>query len=219
MASHAQTPACRRCGDCCRLGGPALHRDDLPLWTRGLLAPRDLLTLRRGEWVTDNVAGGVGPSPGELVKLAPGPDGRSCRFFRLPPACTIHADRPLECRTLSCQAPQALEALYRQGRLARADLLPAGGALAALCAEHETATDLVRLAGLCARALAGDRPAREEVGRIVRLDAAFRELLPARAGLAPDTLPFYLGRPPAQALPACRAVLSSGGLYKATASA
>lgn len=208
---------CRRCGTCCRLGGPALHREDLALWNAGLLPPEALFTLRRGDWVTDNVAGGQGPSPEELVKLAPGPDGRACRFFREPPACAIHAERPLECRLLSCRAPQALEAAYRLGRLTRFDLLPPGSPLAELCAHHEAETDRIRLAALCERALAGDTAAKEEAARIVRLDAAFRELLPARAGVAREALPFYLGRPPRLALPACRAALAPADLYKAGA--
>lgn len=214
MPPDIPLPDCRRCGTCCRLGGPALHREDRPLFSAGLLPPTALWTLRRGEWVTDNVAGGVGPSPGELVKLATGPDGRSCVFYREPPACAIHADRPLECRLLSCRAPEALEAAYRHGRLTRFDLLAPGSPLAELCAHHEAETDLTRLAALCAQALAGDREARKEAARIVRLDAAFRELLPTRAGVPRSALPFYLGRPPAAALPACRTALGPADLYK-----
>lgn len=219
MPSPDPIPVCRRCGACCRLGGPALHREDLPLLASGRLRPEDLLTLRRGDWVTDNVAGGVGPSPEELVKLAPGPDGRACRWLRTPPACAIHDQRPLECRLLFCDAPQALEARYRLDRLTRFDLLPAGSALAALCAAHEAATDLVALAALAEAALAGDERARQEAARLVRLDAAYRELLPARAGLAPAALPFYLGRPVTQAVPALGRALGPLRLYKASASA
>jgi Fe-S-cluster containining protein len=209
-----QNTVCRRCGRCCRQGGPALHRIDLPLFRRGVLAPGHLLTLRRGEYVTDNVAGGIGPSPEELVKLQPGPDGRTCLFFREPAACAIHQDRPAECRVLYCDAPEALTAMYRNDRLSRSDILAAASPLAALCAHHETETSLPRLDALCRRAAGGDAAARDEVRRIVRFDAAFRDLLPERAGVSPETLLFYLGRPPTLALPACRAALAPDGLYK-----
>ena len=215
MTSPCQDePSCLRCGTCCRNGGPGLHGADLPLLARGILSPKDLLTLRRGEYVTDNVSGDVGPSPDELVRLRAGDDGRVCLFYREPAACSIHADRPTQCRVLFCRAPQALAAMYRHDRLTRAAILGQDSPLGALCACHEAETDLVRLATLCRQAASGDTQAREEVARQVRLDAAYRELLPQKAGIAPDTLAFYLGRPLTAALPACRAVLTQGGLYK-----
>ncbi|WP_428562719.1 MAG: YkgJ family cysteine cluster protein [Solidesulfovibrio sp. DCME] len=216
---HATMPVCRRCGRCCRQGGPSLCRDDLPLVASGPLGPHRLLTLRRGECVTDNVAGGVAPLAAELVKVRPVPGGRACVFFRAPDACAVHADRPRQCRLLYCAAPEAVRATYARDRLTRRDILAPDDPLAALCAQHEAETDLTRLAGLCRRTLAGDGAAREEVARLVRLDAAYRELLPARAGLPPEALPFYLGRPLAQALPACRAALAPAALYKPRSSA
>jgi len=219
MPHLADTPICRRCGTCCRLGGPALHRSDLPLVTGGLLPLAALRTLRRGEYVTDNVAGGIGPAPAELVTIAPGPDGRTCRFFTPPGTCAIHTDRPLECRLLFCDAPQALAAAYDRDRLSRADILGPAHPLAALCADHEVVVDLPRLASLCRAALAGDTTARDEAMGLIRYDAAYRELLPAKAGVPPAAIPFYLGRPPREALPATRALLARCGLYKAGPSA
>lgn len=216
MPTTPPSATCRRCGTCCRLGGPALHADDLPLFARGVLAPEHVLTLRRGEYVTDNVAGGVGPSADELLKVRPGPDGQSCLFFSAPDTCRIHHDQPVQCRVLFCDAPEALAAMYTRDRLTRRDVIPAASALAELCAHHETETDLARLNALCRRAAGGDADAREEAARIVRFDAAFRDLLPKRAGIPREALLFYLGRPPELALPACRAALAAGGLYKAT---
>ena len=213
----ATTPACRRCGACCRLGGPALHADDLALAASGRLLPQHLVTLRRGDHVTDNVSGGVGPLAEELVKLATAAGSRACRFFAEPDVCAVHAHRPAECRALSCDAPERLEAMYRIQRLSRNDILavlPDSGPLAELCAHHEAAVDLTLLAALLRRAAAGDEAARQEAARVGRLDAAFRELLPARAGVPPGAVPFYLGRPPSLALPGWRAILVPGGLYK-----
>ena len=214
MSPAAARPVCRRCGRCCRLGGPALHTADLPLILQGRLTPAELVTLRRGEGVTDNVAGTIGPSPAELVKVRPVPGGRACLLYRDPPACTIHETSPLECRSLFCDDPAALADLYATDRLTRADILAPGSVLADLCAHHEAETDLIRLTGLCRLAAAGDAEAREQAAARVRLDAALRELLPARLGIAPDTVPFYLGRPLTEALPALRAALLPGGLYK-----
>ena len=82
--------SCKRCGQCCRLGGPVLHRDDLSLLDR-LDAPAkgtvpfgmaDLVTLRTGELVRDDVIGTLTPLESECVKLAPGqrPDGLGMPF-------------------------------------------------------------------------------------------------------------------------------------------
>ena len=214
MSRPAPEIACRRCGRCCRLGGPALHAADLPLVRDGRLGPARLVTLRRGQGVADNVAGGVGPSPGELVKVRPVPGGRACILYRDPPACAIHEASPAECRALFCDDPAPLTALYAVDRLTRADILDPDGGLAELCAHHEAETDLTRLAGLCRLAVAGDAAAREQALAAARFDAAFRELLPKRLGVDPAALPFYLGAPLAEALPILRAALLPDGLYK-----
>lgn len=69
--------SCKRCGQCCRLGGPVLHRDDLSLLDR-FDAPAkgtvpfgmaDLVTLRTGELVRDDVIGTLTPLESECVKL------------------------------------------------------------------------------------------------------------------------------------------------------
>ncbi len=219
MSPQRSTAVCRRCGACCRRGGPALHRDDAPLLRRGVLAPSRLVTLRRGDWVRDAVAGGLGPAEAELVKARPGPDGTGCVFYHEGEGCVIHDVKPAECRALFCDAPEALAAMYRRDRLTRRDILSPNSALAALCAQHEAETDLVRLDALCRRAAGGDGAARAEVVRILRLDAAYRELLVERAGVPAGDIPFYLGRPPGTALPSCRAALAPGGLYRPLASA
>ena len=214
MSRPAPPIACRRCGRCCRLGGPALHGVDLPLIRDGRLGPASLVTLRRGQGVTDNVTGGVGPSPDELVKVRPVLGGRACSFYREPPACAIHDASPLECRALFCDEPARLAAIYATDRLTRADILDPGGALAEVCARHEAETDLTRLTDLCRLALAGDEEARGQALAVARFDAACRDLLPKRLGVDPDALPFYLGAPLPQALPILRAALLPGGLYK-----
>ncbi|EFL49663.1 conserved hypothetical protein [Solidesulfovibrio fructosivorans JJ]] len=211
VAMPDAAPSCRRCGACCRDGGPALHVRDLPLLGDGVLALADLMTLRRGEYVTDNVAGTIGPSPVELVKIRPVPGGRTCRFYLAGPpgACAIHERRPAQCRVLFCEAPRALAAMYRTELLTRRDILGAQSPLAELCAHHEAETGLLDLARRCRQALAGDRDAREAVIRADRLDAALRDLVPERAGVPPEVLPFLFGRPLRQALPACRAALAA----------
>ena len=126
--------SCKRCGQCCRLGGPVLHRDDLSLLDR-LDAPAkgtvpfgmaDLVTLRTGELVRDDVIGTLTPLESECVKLAParGRTDWECRFLvRMPGAvpgrdagCGIYDRRPAQCRALSCSEKEATEALLETVR-------------------------------------------------------------------------------------------------------
>ena len=83
------------------------------------------------------------------------------------------------------------------------DILPPGGDLAALCAQHEAETDLTRLTALCRLAVAGNAAAREQALAVAHFDAACRDLLPKRLGIEAAALPFYLGSPLAEALPIC----------------
>ena len=76
---------CRQCGTCCRKGGPALHKEDAPLLTDGVLQLQDLCTFRAGELVRDNSNDHVVPLPEEIVKIAAPygsrPDVWTCRFL------------------------------------------------------------------------------------------------------------------------------------------
>ena len=125
--------SCKRCGQCCPLGGPVLHRDDLSLLDR-LDAPAkgtvpfgmaDLVTLRTGELVRDDVIGTLTPLESECVKLAParGRTDWECRFLvRMPDAvpgrdagCGIYDRRPAQCRALSCSCPEQPRHARRKG--------------------------------------------------------------------------------------------------------
>jgi Fe-S-cluster containining protein len=186
--------ACRRCGECCRKGGPALHRDDIPLVVSGRVPRAALITLRRGETVLDNVSGRLETLGTEMVRVGPTGTGPSCPFFREPGECLIHDRSPAECRTLFCEAPQGLMAMYRLDRIERTDLIPAASPARELVAAHEArcpAGEAVRLA-LAAR---GDAAAAADLSEMLRFDAAFRELCLEKAALPADELAFYFGRP------------------------
>ncbi|QLA15133.1 YkgJ family cysteine cluster protein [Desulfolutivibrio sulfoxidireducens] len=187
-------PTCRRCGECCRKGGPGLHHDDASLVVSGVLPASSLFTLRQGETVLDNVSGRLETLAAEMIRVRPGPDGRACPFFRDPGECLIHDQRPCECRALFCADTTALRAMYQKDRLARHDLAPRESPLGELLAVHEArcpAGEAIRLA-LAAR---GDADAGARLAEMLRFDAAFRELAVSRAGLSPDALELYFGRP------------------------
>lgn len=188
-------PVCRRCGRCCESGGPALHRADLALVEAGVIQRRDLVTLRSGEVVHENVAGGLATLATELVKLAGRGSGFSCRFHNASAkACGIHESRPVECRALFCEDTTAIERLYREDRATRADMIASGGGLWELVEFHERTWPAAMAVTLARKAARGDVAARESLAGLASAEAAFREAFRQRAGLAEEELDYYFGR-------------------------
>lgn len=113
--------SCRRCGTCCRQGGPALHTGDLELVTSGILPWSSLITVRRGELVHHPLAKGLRAARVELVKLAGSGRQWACRYFA--DGCTIYDHRPLACRALKCWHTKEVEALMEKETISRLDIL------------------------------------------------------------------------------------------------
>jgi Fe-S-cluster containining protein len=117
--------SCRRCGECCRKGGPALHFEDRLLVDKGILAFSDLVAIRLGEPAYDPLGDKVTPSGSEFIKIMGQGSSWSCRFFD--PGnngCAIYENRPLECRLLFCREPEELENVIGKNLLTRRDLIP-----------------------------------------------------------------------------------------------
>lgn len=193
MHHDTSLPVCRRCGECCRRGGPALHREDLPLVQNGRIPLASLITLRRGETVRDNVTGGLTTLDTEMVRVGPAGETPTCPFFREPGQCLIHDQSPAECRALFCAAPEALTAMYRTDRVCRLDLLPAGGPGRELVAAHEARCPAGEAVRLCLAARASEGAGRD-LNEMLRFDAALRELCVTRGAVARDELDFHFGR-------------------------
>jgi Fe-S-cluster containining protein len=192
-----RTDHCRRCGTCCKKGGPALHQKDRSAVEKGEIPLKYLYTIRKGELVWENVRGGVVPLEGELIKIKEGPDGRACTFFDAAEnGCAIYDRRPVECRALKCWDTREIEAIYQRDRLRRRDLLQSVPGLWDLVASHQTECDVDRI-----RELEGHgEPDRSRLNRIMAYDREMRNLVRERSGLDPGILDFLFGRPLAQIL-------------------
>lgn len=190
---------CHGCGTCCRQGGPALHGEDMDLVRKGVVHWNDLVTLRCGEAVHNQIEGTVQVLTRERIKIAGTGEQENpwrCHFHTEDQRCSIYEERPAQCRALFCEDTSGLEALYRQGNLLqRADLLevaPAGWK--ALAQAHEEQCSLPQL--IEAAFLVGKQAAAAaRVLEVVRYDLAFRDLCRERAGIPEDALPCVLGRP------------------------
>ena len=191
-----RNPACASCGECCRKGGPVLHREDLPLVEEGALPPVALVTLRAGELARDDVRAALAPLPEEAIKLAGSGGSWSCLYLdaasRL---CAIHARRPAQCKALFCEDSSALAAMYERERLTRADVLPLlHPDWLALAAAHEAECSWARLSPLALRAHR-DSEAEKILLEAVHFDQVFRELAKERAAVPAEAMLLLCGRP------------------------
>lgn len=136
-AKPASAP-CRRCGTCCRKGGPALHRADRHLVESGRISPTTLYAIRAGEPARDNVADRIVVLDADIVKIRGTGESPVCVCYDPARGCTVYADRPLECRVLDCRDTDAVARLYARDRLTRRDLFGSVPGLWDLIAEHQT---------------------------------------------------------------------------------
>jgi Fe-S-cluster containining protein len=187
---------CQRCGTCCRKGGPTLHIEDKPLVERGAIPLRDLLTIRRGEWVHENVQGDLRTTDAELIRLKGTTQSWTCAYFDPDGArCHIYWDRPIECRAMQCWDTQKIEAVYPHNRLTRRDLLGDVAGLWDLVADHEARCGYDRVGELTQQMRRQPSKAVEtQLSRIISYDREIRRLL-VEQGLDAAMLDLFLGRP------------------------
>lgn len=190
---------CRRCGTCCRKGGPTLHLEDQALVESGIIALKQLLTIRQGEPAYDNVAGVICPAITDIIMIRALSAGRDMCGFYLADSkgCGIYDQRPAECQALKCWDSREIEKLYACRRLTRRHLLSKVEGLWDLVREHQQRCDYSQVAELASQ-LKSVRPrpdAEKMLLELIRYDESIRQLTCERAGLDPELLPFLFGRP------------------------
>lgn len=195
------SPQCRRCGTCCKKGGPALHAKDRSLVESGRIPLKDLYTLRRGEWVRDDVRGTLQPLKEEIIKIKVRRAGhRACRYYvDRDGACSVYAFRPSECRALQCWDTRKIERIYSVERLQRKDLIGQVKGLWDLVEDHDRRCCYERLHRLVRRLK--DRRSESVVDKVLemlRYDAELRNLVIEKARVDPGMLEFLFGRPLAE---------------------
>lgn len=184
---------CRRCGNCCLEGGPALHHEDLALVNGGTIPWSSLITVRRGELVHHPQAGGVRAARVELVKIAGSGRQWSCRYYR--EGCTIYQHRPLACRALKCWDTKEIIALMEHGTLTRLDLIPGDHPLVPAIREQERDFPCELFEEVFASGGQPDEPTRLELERRANRELLWRSRLVARHSLSLGEELFFFGRP------------------------
>ena len=203
MAHTAGNGVCRRCGTCCRKGGPAIHIEDRRLVDDGILPARDLFTIREGEPAHENVRGHIAPAATDIIKIKGTGGSWRCRYLCAETnTCRIYTHRPLECRVLSCRDTTPIGATYDRNRLTRKMLLETVPGLWELIAAHQQRCDYGTILALHARLKKNPAPeASRQLRETIIYDRSCRQTLVEKGRIDPHMLDFLLGRPLTQTLP------------------
>ena len=193
-SSTVQT-SCRRCGACCKKGGPSLHLEDRELIEKGIIPLRNLYTIREGERVHDNIKGGLIRAVTDIIKIKSHKGFSTCIFYNNK-GCAIHDNKPIECRTLKCWDTREIEEMYQENRLTRKDLLDGIDGLWACVSDHQTCCSYDRIHEMRphSKAISGDHLF-DELLSMIQNESRFRSMLMEKRGTDPEILDFLLGRP------------------------
>ena len=204
-----QQTSCRRCGICCRKGGPALHGEDLALVRAGYLPLASLITIRRGELAHNPLTDRIEPVKRELVKIR-GIGGQwcCCYYDAAGQGCSIYGNRPVACEALKCWQPEESLALMGQDLLGRLDILEKDDPFRPYVLEYERLCPCPdmgevekNLAGLPEGLLAS-------LEMQVNRDIAFRDQVVRQLHLSLARETFLFGRPLFQLLQALGVMVS-----------
>ncbi len=131
-------PACVQCGECCRMGSPVLHLEDLTLLRSGRISWDQLITLRKGEPARSPFDGRPFVLPEERIKVREEPGGRVCVFLDgATDRCSIYSERPLQCRAQACWDPMPAREAAEMPFLLRSHIFEGVDLLLEMIAEHE----------------------------------------------------------------------------------
>jgi Fe-S-cluster containining protein len=187
--------ACRQCGNCCKQGGPALHSQDLEPVKCGKIPVSSLITIRKGELVSNPLTGKIQPVAVELVKIAGIDRQWACCYYDAESGCAVYADRPYACRVLKCWDTQDILDLVEKDTLSRFDILEKEDPLVAVIREHEHICPCNDLGRIQANFSLLSEEQKEELEKRVRADLRFRNKIIADFHLNVREELFYFGRP------------------------
>lgn len=196
MKMKVRKAACDRCGACCASGGPVLLREDVALFSSGVLSHGSVYTLREGELVRSKGDGEVYESFLELIKVREKDEGGDCAFYNAAAGCSIYEDRPSQCRTYRCWTPgDVLPEGLEQARLTRRQLFAGVDVLIEAMDRHEVKCSYSKLADALVKLEQGEEAAVEDIMDMLQYDTYARPFLTEKFNVPPDAMDLVLGRP------------------------
>ncbi|MBF0223919.1 MAG: YkgJ family cysteine cluster protein [Desulfobacterales bacterium] len=194
---------CRRCGICCKKGGPSLHKEDKYLLEQGKLLLKYIYTIRKGEPVFENVKGIITTALSDLIKIKSEKNSSTCIFYNEKIGCSIYNIRPIECKALKCWDTLEIEKIYSKDRLERKDVLKPMKDIWELVNDHQNKCSYEKLneffkAGRNNKQFFKNEFTIElnsEINDMINYDKNLREVISLRLEKWADKLDFLLGRP------------------------
>ncbi|OGR09762.1 MAG: hypothetical protein A2341_13195 [Deltaproteobacteria bacterium RIFOXYB12_FULL_58_9] len=199
QSSQSMLPSCVSCGECCRVSSPTLHPDDLDLVREQKLPWNRLYTLRRGEAARSVSGAAPFVLDREQVKIRENSESHHCEFLTEEQCCSVHIDRPLQCRAQACWDPAQARELIGQPRLTREDIFGEVPALLEIIRAHEARCPFPKLHVACEKVATaqGDEQmaaAVNEVVEVVAFEEVFRTEAAQRLDIPDDVLDLIFGR-------------------------
>lgn len=196
MKAKSHKLFCDRCGSCCKQGGPALHAQDMHLFTSGFLRPEHLITVRQGELAYQPLSQIPEPVNREFLKLAGANGSWCCQFYdHEAGACSIYSNRPVACGLFDCTEPDAILTITGKDLLTRFNLIEKDDPLLSLVREHTQTCPCPDLSILTEEL---DKKREETLSTLTDLvveDLDLRALAARRHNLSVQLELFYFGRP------------------------
>ncbi|MGC8494637.1 MAG: YkgJ family cysteine cluster protein [Syntrophobacteraceae bacterium] len=194
-ACRAILPLCVRCGECCRLGSPTLHLEDLPLLKTGKIPRENLLALRTGEPARSPFDGKPFLLSEERIKVAEKEGSRECVFFNSEAnQCTIYSDRPLQCRAQGCWDPIPARDAAELPFLQRSHIFEGIDLLLEVIAEHENRCSFQALSEAFETLGRSRGENVEQVLALLSYEDHFRRFVSEKFQIPPQYLDLLLGR-------------------------
>ncbi|WP_051309239.1 YkgJ family cysteine cluster protein [Desulfogranum japonicum] len=189
---------CKRCGECCLQGGPALHTQDLELVRNGHIVRNDLVTVRKGELALQPLEKIPQPVEREFLKVRGSQGQWRCLYYdQEQSTCSRYRHRPLACRLLECAEPEPLLAITGKDLVSRFDLIAADEPILPYIREHEKQCACPFFQEIQERLddSAQQYQLLQELEELVNLDIRYRSVLQNRFQFTVGLEMFYLGRP------------------------
>ena len=193
---------CKRCGSCCKKGGPALHHIDISLIEKGYIAPAHLVTLRKGELAYHPVEHSLIELQSEMIKIKGNEADWTCGFYeKKGKSCLIYAHRPVECEKFACWDTSEIEGLFLKDLLRREDIIPKQSSLFEVVAAYDE-----KLPPQLVFSLLMEKKEHDLVS-LSEFDRRFRSKVGENYGLSQEEMDFFLGRPIARLIEQYRSLV------------
>lgn len=188
---------CKRCGTCCKKGGPALHLEDISLINE-TLSLSDLITIRKCEPAYNPFLDKIVPTESEVIKVSGKENSWECIFFdSTQSSCFIHVQKPIECRLLKCWDTGELLELVGKNYLTRLDIIRKNDPFYKLILQHEKLCPYQKINQLVEKIVqSGSRPETiSQLSVLVQNDLQFRGEVVKKFHLPLGVELFCFGRP------------------------